>query len=44
MGTDLKDNFDCLSHELIIAKFNAYGFSLAALMLPELPVKKTTKN
>ena len=31
--TDLSKAFDCLSHELIIAKVNAYGFSLSALKL-----------
>ena len=30
---DLSKTFDCLSHELIIAKLNAYGFSLPALNL-----------
>ena len=28
--TDFWKAFDCLSHEIIIAKLNAYGFSLAA--------------
>ena len=31
--TDLSKAFDCLSHELIIAKLNGYGFSLSALKL-----------
>ena len=31
--TDLSKAFDCLSHELIIGKLNAYGFSLSALKL-----------
>ena len=31
--TDLSKAFDCLDHELFIAKINAYGFSLPALRL-----------
>ena len=31
--TDLSKSFDCLPHELIIAKLNTYEFNLAALKL-----------
>ena len=31
--TDLSEAFDCLSHELLLAKFHAYGFSISALRL-----------
>ena len=31
--TDLSKAFDCFPHELIIAKINAYGFSLSTLKL-----------
>ena len=31
--TDLSKAFECLSHEMIIAKLNAYGFKLTALKI-----------
>ena len=31
--TNLSKAFDCLDHELLIAKLNAYGFNLPSLKL-----------
>ena len=31
--TDLTKTFDCISHDLLIAKINAYGFSYTSLRL-----------
>ena len=31
--TDLPETFDCLSHELLLAKLDAYVFSIATLRL-----------
>ena len=45
--TDFWAAFDCLSHELIIAKLNGYGFSFPALKLIQIYVterKQKTKS
>ena len=38
---DLLKAFDCLSHELIIVKLNAYGFRLSFQKLMQIIVKST---
>ena len=42
--TDLSKAFDCLSHDLLLAKLHAYGFSLSALKLIHSYLKNKTKN
>ena len=43
--TDLSKGFECLNHDLLIAKLNAYGFSQNALLFICSYIKrKETKN
>ena len=42
--TDPSRVFDCLDHELLIAKLNAYGFSLPALKLVHDYLSNRKKN
>ena len=43
--TDLSTAFDCLDNELLIAKLNAYGFSLpASKLVYEYLSKRKEKN
>ena len=41
--TNLLKAFDCLSHELLIAKLAAYGFSQLIFNV-HLPIRSETKN
>ena len=38
--TDLSKAFHCLPHDLLIAKLNSYGFSIAALRLVQNYISK----
>ena len=42
--TDLSKTFDCLSHDLLLAKLHAYGFSPSALKLIHSYLKNKAKN
>ena len=46
--TDLSNTVDCLSHDLLIAKLNTYGFNMSALRFVHSylknPMQRTRKN
>ena len=42
--TELSKAFDCLPDDLIIAKLNAYGFSLSAARLMQIYLSKKVKK
>ena len=42
--TNLSKAFDCLSHELLLAKLHAYGFSIPALRHVYSYLKNRAKN
>ena len=44
MLTDLSKGFDCISHDLVIAKLDAYGFDPYALKITHIYLRKITKN
>lgn len=42
--TDLSKGFDCISHDLVIAKLDACGFDPYALKITHIYLRKITKN
>ena len=42
--TDLSKTFDCIGHESLIDKFNAYGFDNSSLTFLFIPFRKKAKN